>query len=105
MDKLNEQDHYSNFNRKNKWLGIIDYKSLIILLVILFAIWNMLGIFIKKEIQKLYIIIVVSIPFLGLFYANRNSEDLSHIVYIAIRYIVSYKKYVYKIETNKQWLK
>ena len=35
MEKIR---NYSNFKRENKWLGIIDYKSLCILLVYIFIV-------------------------------------------------------------------
>lgn len=104
-EKIKERDNYPNLNRSNKWLGIIDYKSLIVLLVILFATWNVLGLFIQNQVYRLYILVIIAIPFLGLFYANKSEENISNVVYIAIRYMISPKIYLYNIETNKQWLK
>jgi len=105
MNKIQEKDNYSNLNRTNKWLGIIDYKSLIILLVILFLTWNIIGIFVENDIYRIYILVIIAIPFLGLFYANKSAENISNVIYIALRYIVSPKLYVYNIECNQQWLK
>ena len=105
MIKGQESDNYSNFNRSNKWLGIIDYKSLIILLVILFAIWHIIGIFIESKLYKIYVLTIVAIPILGIFYANKSSDNISNIVYSIIKYLISPKLYVYNIETNQQWLK
>lgn len=103
MDK--ERDNYPNLNRNNKWMGIIDYKSLIILLLILFLIWNILGLFISNQIYKVYTLVIISIPFLGLFYANKSGDNISNVIYIALKYLLSPKLYVYNIETNQQWLK
>ena len=100
-----EKDNYPNFNRRNKWLGLIDYKSLIILLVTLAIIWNILGVFVKNQIYRAYLLAIISIPFLGLFYANKSEENISSIIYIVLKYMLSPKLYVYNIETNKQWLK
>ena len=105
MDKTQERDSYPNLNRSNKWLGIIDYKSLVILLIILFLTWNILGIFVQNQIYRIYLLIIIAIPFLGLFYANKSSENISNVIYIALKYIVSPKFYVFNIETNRQWLK
>lgn len=105
MEKIQEKDHYPNLNRSNKWLGIIDYKSLIILLLILFAIWNILGIFIENQIYRVYTIGIITIPILGLFYANKSSENISNVIYIALKYLLSPKIYIYSIESNRQWLK
>lgn len=105
MDKEQEKDNYSNLNRSNKWLGLIDYKSLIILLVILFLVWNILGIFIQNVVYKVYTLVIIAIPFLGLFYANKSQENISNVIYIALKYMISPKLYVYNIESNPKWLK
>lgn len=39
---MKEKDNYSNLNRQVKWLGIIDYKLLIVFLIFIFLIWNVL---------------------------------------------------------------
>lgn len=99
------RDNYPNLNRSNKWLGIIDYKSLVILLVILFVVWNILGLFLQNQLYRIYILTIISIPVLGLFYANKSSENISSVIYTVIKYIVSPKRYMYNIETNRKWLK
>ena len=104
-DIAKTRDNYPNLNRSNKWLGIIDYKSLIILIAILFVIWNILGLFLDNELYRVYILIIISIPILGLFYANKSSENISNVIYIVIKYIISPKCYMYNIETNSKWLK
>lgn len=99
------RDNYPNLNRSNKWLGIIDYKSLLILLTLLFLVWNVLGLFLQNQLYRVYILIIISIPILGLFYANKSSENISNVIYTVIKYIVSSKRYLYNIETNRKWLK
>ena len=42
MKEYNKQNIYKNFNRKNKWFGIIDYKSLVILVGYVFVIITIL---------------------------------------------------------------
>lgn len=99
------RDNYPNLNRSNKWLGIIDYKLLVILIAILFVIWNLLGLFLQNQLYRVYILIIISIPILGIFYANKSSENISNVIYTVIKYIVSPKRYMYNIETNRKWLK
>ena len=105
MEEGQEKDNYSNLNRSNKWLGIIDYKTLIILAIILFLTWNILGIFIQDIAYRVYVLIIIAIPFLGIVYANKSQENISNVIYVALKYLVSPKLYVYNIETNQQWLK
>ncbi|MBQ8042578.1 MAG: hypothetical protein IJ272_00300 [Clostridia bacterium] len=105
MSKEQVKDNYPNLNRSNKWLGIIDYKSLIILFVILFLTWSILGLLIQNQIYRVYLLVIIAIPFLGLFYANKSSENISNVIYIVLKYMFSPKLYVYNIETNRKWLK
>ena len=102
---LVEKDNYSNLNRNNKWLGIIDYKSLVILIVMLFVVWNILGFLVENDMYRVYILLIVAIPILGLFYANKSEENISFVIYIVLKYWFSPKLYVYNIETNFNWLK
>ena len=104
-EAVRTRDNYPNLNRSNKWLGIIDYKSLVILLIILFGVWNILGLFMQNQLYRIYILIITSIPVLGLFYANKSSENISNVIYIVLKYIISPKCYMYNIETNRKWLK
>lgn len=102
---IKTRDNYSNLNRSNKWLGVIDYKSLVILLAMFFCIWNILGLFLQNQLYKVYILIIISIPIVSLFYANKSSENISNVIYTVIKYMVSPKVYMYNIETNIKWLK
>ena len=105
METNIDKDNYPNLNRCNKWLGIIDYKSVIILLVLIYIIWNILGVILTNQIYRIYILIIMLIPILGLLYANKSQENISNVIYVVLKYIVSTKLYVYNIESNKQWLK
>ena len=42
MKEYNKQYIYKNFNRKNKWFGIIDYKSLVMLMSYVFLVITIL---------------------------------------------------------------
>ncbi len=105
MQNSVDKDNYPNLNRVGKWLGVIDYKALIILLVILFITWNILGLFINSQLYRIYVLVIISIPFLGLLYANKSQENISNIVYIVLRYMLSPKLYIYNIESNNPWKK
>lgn len=99
------RDNYPNFNRVNRWLGIIDYKALIAVIIILVITWNFIGIFIDSQLYKVYITVIISIPLFGICYANKSEEDIVDVIYIALRYVFSTKLYVYSIESNHEWLK
>ena len=105
LELNNDRDNYPNLNRSNKWLGIIDYKTLTFILIILFVMWNLLGVFVQSPIYKIYLLVIMSIPLFGLVYANKSEENISDVIYIVLKYMVSPKIYMYNIETNKPWLK
>ena len=100
-----EKDCYSNLNKEFKFLGIIDYKSAIILLIYIVILWNVLSLFDLSVIYRLYIELILSIPILGLFYSNKSSESISDILYVIIKFVFSPRIYAYKIESNINVLK
>ena len=99
-----EKDCYTNLNKELKWLGIIDYKSLIFLLMYLIILWNISNIFVSSIIYRIYIEIIFAIPIIGLFYSNKSAESISDIVLTVLRFVFSPKLYVYKIESNNNLL-
>lgn len=102
---LGKKQVYSNLNRENKLFGIIDYKTLIVLLIIIMFIWWFSGLIFSNIINRTYMLIITLIPVIGIFYSNKSSDNITHIVYCIIKYILSPKLYVYKFEQTKYWLK
>ena len=100
-----EKESFSNFKEDFKWLGIIDYKSLIILLIYLIILWNLSGLFINNIIYRIYIEVILAIPIFGFFYSNKSSENVSDIIYVILKFVFSPKLYVYRIESNNNVLK
>lgn len=100
-----ENETYPNLNRETKWLGIIDYKALIIIIAVILVVWNLVGVFIQSIITKVYIITLIMIPILGLVYSNKSSDNIIHVLYNIFKFLVSSKIYVYRIQSNKQPLK
>lgn len=103
--KVKERTIYSNLNRENKFLGIMDYKSLIILLVYVLGVWKLSCIIFARVLFRLYSVIILSVPLFGLFYANRNEDNITHVIYTILKYLFSHKLYVYKITSEKSILK
>ena len=104
-DKLVSKAVYKNLNRGNKFLGIIDYKTLLLLLGYLCGIWQISGMLFNDLIYRAYMIIILGVPILGLIYANKSSDNISYVIYCVIKYLVSPKLYVYKLNQKKYWNK
>ena len=87
---------YSNFNRKNRFLGIIDYKSLVIFLIYVLLIYVFLE---KMSINlefKIYIFLFLVIPVFALFFINLNNESVIDTIIIMIIFLFNKKIYIDK---------
>lgn len=96
---------YRNFNRKNRFLGIIDYKTLVILLGYMWIVWETSSKIFNNIIYSVYLLMFLTIPVIGLVYANRYEEDISHIIYVIIKFLVTPKLYVIKLNHKEYWRK
>ncbi len=91
---MNEKEIYMNYKRNNKWLGIIDYKSLTFLVIYIVITWNILSwINIRLE-YKVYIFVCLSIPIIVLLFVNIDSESAIDVVLTMIKYKFKNKIYV-----------
>ena len=104
-DKLESKAVYKNLNRQNKFLGIIDYKTLLLLLGYMCGAWHLSGILFENLMYRAYMLIGLSIPILGLIYANKSEDNISYVIYCILKYIISPKHYVYKLKEKKYWNK
>lgn len=108
MQRINKQEVYRFLNRKNKWLGIIDYRTLFVFtiysLIILKATFS-LGIDI---LYKLYISIILILPFIIFIIVNINEEDILNKLRIIIMYYLNNKIFVkgeYKAKLDTTYIK
>jgi len=104
-NKLESNAVYKNLNRQNKFLGIIDYKTLVMLLGYMWIIWQISRILFASLIYRAYMLIVLSVPMLGLVYANKFEDNISYVIYCILKYLFSPKHYVYKLNEKKYWNK
>ena len=63
---------YRNFNRKNRFLGIVDYKTLTMLLGYMWIVWETSTKIFNNYIYSVYLLMCWTVPVIGLIYANRN---------------------------------
>ena len=102
--KLNKKRIYSNFNRANKWLGIVDYKTLWIIGIyasIIFFILSKINI----ELQiKIYIFAFLSLPICAMFICSDINQDS---VFDMFKIIVAFfiKRAIYIKEKNRLQLR
>ena len=104
-DKLESKAVYKNLNRQNKFLGIIDYKTLLILLAYMWGAWSISDLIFNNLMYRAYMLIVLCIPILGLVYANKSEDNISYVIYCILKYALLPKHYVYKLKEKKYWNK
>ncbi len=95
MKKVNEQKTYL-FKSSKKWLGIIDYKSLSIIMIYL---WLVLMLLEKLNLvfEKSFIIFVLlMVPFLSIFVIHIHSESAIDVILIMIKFYLDNGIYVDK---------
>lgn len=91
---MNEKETFMNYKRNNRWLGIIDYKSLVALIIYLIVLWNLLNLtFISLE-YKIYIFISLSIPVIVLLCIHINDESAIDVIIIILKFSLKNKIYI-----------
>lgn len=86
MKEYNKQIVYKNFNRNNKWLGIIDYKSLVFLVVYLFLLVTILRFFSLNLEVSIYIFLFFSVPIFAAVFINVNNEVAIDVILIILKF-------------------
>lgn len=94
MDILNKKRIYTNYKRENKWLGIIEYKSLLIIVVYSFFVIKMLGIIKLSFELSMYIFIFACFPIVTLLCVKINNESLVYTFRTIFQYVLTSKIYV-----------
>lgn len=93
---------FGNFNRNARWLGIIDYKSLVFLISYIFLLWNITKLFNIALISQIYILIVFAIPVVVLVLAYIDEESVVEVLFNILKFCLRRKWYVYILkEENK----
>ena len=82
---------YSNYKRNNKWLGIIDYKSLIVIITYVFIIIAILKMIPLKFEYLVYIFIILVIPVISLIAINMSDESAVDSLIQVLKYCINNK--------------
>lgn len=85
---------YTSYKRQNKWLGLIDYKSLLFVIIYGISIILILKKMNLNFIISLYIFIILMSPLIVLVFINTRNGSAIDIIYMVITYFFKNKKYV-----------
>lgn len=101
MKEYNKQYICRNFNRKNKWLGIIDYKSLVILVLYIFFVITLLRIIKISFEYSIYIFLGLVVPVVSVVFININNEVAIDVIFIVIKYYIKKVVFIHKINVKR----
>lgn len=96
---MEKKNIYYNFNRKNKWLGIIDYKSLLVIVIYIILVINAIRIFNISFNVATYLLIFATLPVIVILTIDINNETCIDMLLIIFRFFINKKIY-----TNKKYV-
>ena len=97
MEKENNKaEIYLNYKRNNKWLGLIDYKSLIFICVYIFLIVSILKFIPIKLEYLIYVFIFLVVPVIAIIVINVGDDSAIDTLMIIFKYCLNNKIYVKK---------
>ena len=88
-----------NYNFRNKFLGIIDYSTLIINIIFYLFIFSICNLFFKNINIKIFIFISTCFPLFILSITGLNNENIFLVIIYIIKFLKNRKIYLY----NKCW--
>ncbi len=77
---------YSNYKRKNKWLGIIDYRSLVVIIIYVFVVVSILRIVPLKLEYLIYVFIFLVIPVISILLINLGNDSAIDMLLIMLKF-------------------
>lgn len=102
-NKINEKVMYTSYKRNNKWLGIIDYKTLCVILIYVWLIINILELINLSFEKSLYIFLFLTVPLISIMLININNESTINVIISIIKFFINKGIYVDKryVKMNK----
>lgn len=91
-----KQQVFNKFKRESKWLGIIDYKFLIIIVTYAIILINILKLLPIPFKMQVYIFFFLLSPVFGLILIFTNNDNAFDILKNMAKYYISPKIYVNK---------
>ena len=85
-----------NYNFKNKFLGIIDYSTLIINVIFYLFVFSVCSLLFKNMTIKIFIFISLCFPLFILSITGINNENIFFIFIYMIKFFKNKKIYLYK---------
>lgn len=94
MKGINEQPMYKNYKRNPKFLGIIDYKSLLAIVIYSILILNIVRIIPFSGYIRVCIFLFSVIPVASIFCININNDSTIEVILNIIKFMLNKKYFV-----------
>ncbi len=85
-----------NYNFKNKFLGIIDYSTLIINVIIYLFVFSVCSLILKNITIRIFIFISLCFPLFILSVKGLNNENIFFVLIYMIKFFKNRRIYLYK---------
>lgn len=85
-----------NYKYKNKILGIIDYSTAVINLIIYIIVYFFINIFFSKIKLKIFVFVLICFPCFLFSILGNGHESIYSVFKYLVKYIKSNKIYLYK---------
>lgn len=85
-----------NYNFKNKFLGIIDYSTLIINVIIYLFVFSVCSLILKNITIRIFIFISLCFPLFILSIIGLNNENIFFVLIYMIKFFKNRRIYLYK---------
>lgn len=94
MNDNNVEKIYSNFKRSNKWLGIIDYRVICVVIAYIFLVIKILQIFSFSMQNNFSIFCILLTPIIAFLLICSKEEYAFEILFFIFKFYFSKKIYV-----------
>lgn len=84
-----------NYKLNAKILGIIDYTTAIVDVILAGLIWIMISIFTENFSVKIFIFIILAVPIVIFSIIGINGENIIYVSKYMLKYIFSQKIFIY----------
>ena len=85
-----------NYNFKNKFLGIIDYSTLIINVIIYLFVFSVCSLILKNITIRIFIFISLCFPLFILSITGLNNENIFFVLIYMIKFFKNRRIFLYK---------
>ena len=100
--RINKQQIFNFYNKTHKWHGLIDYKSLTIIVVYIFLCGYLVINMNITNTLKLYVIIILVLPVIIFTLLNINEDSVLEKLVTIIKYIYTKRVYTKTLEFKEK---